>query len=79
MRFKNILSIILALLFFSGLQAQSGVTISGIIKDNKSKLFLSFVNVMLKSDKDSSFVSGTITDEEGRFKLAKIKSNKYYL
>jgi hypothetical protein len=79
MRFKNILTILLALSFFSGLYAQTGVSISGIIKAGKSKSVLPFVNVFLKTEKDSSFVSGTITDEDGRFKLTKIKSDKYYL
>jgi hypothetical protein len=33
----------------------------------------------LKTEKDSSFVSGTVTNEEGRFTLSKIKSGNYYL
>ena len=79
MRLKNIFTIPLALLFFSGLYAQSGVTVSGVIKDRNSKLILPFVNVVLKAEKDSSFVGGTVTDEEGRFTLSKIKPDKYYL
>ena len=33
----------------------------------------------MKTEKDSTFVSGTVTNEEGRFKLSKIKSGNYYL
>ena len=33
----------------------------------------------MKTDKDSTFVSGTVTNEEGRFTLSKIKSGNYYL
>jgi len=58
--------------------AQTNVTISGIIKDKKSKDVLPFVNVILKTEKDSAFVSGTVTSEEGRFSLSKIKSGNYY-
>jgi outer membrane receptor protein involved in Fe transport len=79
MRLKNLFTIPLALLFFSGLFAQSGVTVSGVIKDRNSKLILPFVNVVLKAEKDSSFVGGTVTDEEGRFSISKIKPDKYYL
>ena len=33
----------------------------------------------MKTEKDSTFVSGTVTNEEGRFTLSKIKSGNYYL
>ena len=79
MRPKIILSIILQLFIFSISNAQTNVTVSGIIKDKNSKAVLPFVNVVLKTEKDSSFVSGTVTNEEGRFSLSKIKSGNYYL
>lgn len=79
MRTKIILTIILQLFIFSITNAQTNVTVSGIIKDKKSKAVLPFVNVVLKTEKDSSFVSGTVTNEEGRFSLSKIKSGNHYL
>ena len=79
MRPKIILSIILQLFIFSISNAQTNVTVSGIIKDKNSKAVLPFVNVVLKTEKDSSFVSGTVTNEEGRFSLSKIKFGNYYL
>jgi len=55
------------------------VTISGLIKDKQTKLPLPFVNVVLMTEQDSVFVSGTVSNEEGRFTLSNIKPNSYYL
>jgi outer membrane receptor protein involved in Fe transport len=54
------------------------VTVSGLIKDKADKSALSYVNVVLKTDKDSAFVTGTVSNEEGRFTLSNIKPNSYY-
>jgi outer membrane receptor protein involved in Fe transport len=40
---------------------------------------LSFVNILLKTEKDSAFVTGTVTNEEGRFSLPNVKKGNYYL
>ncbi len=79
MRTKYLLTLILQLLIFTISNAQTSVTVSGIIKNKNNKAVLPFVNVVLKTDKDSSFVNGTVTNEEGRFSLSKIKSGNYYL
>lgn len=76
---KVLYFLILQLSFISISNAQTSVTVSGIIKDKNSKANLPFVNVVLKTDKDSTLVSGTVTNEEGRFLLPKIKSGNYYL
>ncbi|WP_147205687.1 carboxypeptidase-like regulatory domain-containing protein, partial [Segetibacter aerophilus] len=55
------------------------ITLSGLIKDSKSKQGIPYVNVTLKNAKDSSFVVGTITNEEGRFTMADVKSGNYHL
>ena len=55
------------------------VSLSGIIKDSKTKAVLPFVNIVLKTNKDSAFVSGTVSNEEGRFSLPNIESNTYIL
>ena len=70
---------ILPFLFFSNAHAQTSATVSGIVKDKKSKTFLPFVNVVLKKAKDSSFVGGTVTNEEGRFNLSKVNAGNYIL
>ena len=70
--------------FFIGcislLQAQtSAVTLSGIIKNKTDKAALPFVNIVLKTERDSTFVTGTVSNEEGRFTLANVKSGNYVL
>jgi outer membrane receptor protein involved in Fe transport len=55
------------------------VTVSGVVKDGKNKTALPYVNVSLKTKKDNSFVAGTITNEEGRFSFAGIKSGTYLI
>ena len=80
MRLK--ISLLFSLLVFtvSMLQAQtSAVTVSGMIKDKADKTALPFVNIVLKTEKDSAFVTGTVSNEEGRFTLTNIKSANYVL
>jgi outer membrane receptor protein involved in Fe transport len=79
MRTKIILFTIFHFFIFSISYAQTNVNVSGSIKDKNTKSVLPFVNVVLKTEKDSSFVSGTVTNEEGRFSISKIKSGNYYL
>lgn len=71
----------LLLLFFCHITfAQTSlVTLSGIVKDTKDKAPLPFVNVVLKSEKDSAFVTGTVTGQDGRYALSGIKSGSYFL
>lgn len=66
---------------FAHLQAQSvsSVTVSGIIKDKNTKAALPYVNVILKTEKDSTFIGGTVSNEEGRFTIDNIKPNAYFL
>ena len=80
MRIKVSLIISLYLFTVSLLQAQtSSVTVSGIIKGKADKTALPFVNIVLKAEKDSAFVTGTVSNEEGRFTLTNIKSGSYIL
>ena len=55
----------------------TSITISGIVKDKNE--VLPFVNVILKTEKDSAFVTGAITNEEGFFSLSNIKPDNYLL
>lgn len=57
----------------------SKVTISGLVKDAASKAPLSFVNIVFKLPTDSSLVTGTITDENGRFSASELNSGTYIL
>lgn len=68
------------LLSSNGVWAQSqSVTLSGIVKDKKSQTALPFVNVVVKTEKDSVFVTGTVTDTEGRFSLTGLAPKAYTL
>jgi len=76
---------IILILFFIGTLASNSfgqtkaVTISGLIKDKVAKTALSYVNIILKTEKDSTFITGTVSKEEGRFTLSNIKPDNYYL
>jgi len=75
-------SLFCIILFFLAqhLHAQSiKVTLSGQMKEASGKHPLPFVSVTIKKAKDSSFVSGTISGDDGRFKIADINSGNYLL
>ena len=77
-KFSNIL-FVFTFWSFTTLGQNNGVTVSGLIQDKAGKNALSYVNIVLKTEKDSSFVIGTISNDEGRFTLSNIKPNAYYL
>ena len=80
MSFKIKYCIILFLSFqFVSISQISNVTISGIIKDKTTKAPLPYVSVVLKTLKDSVFITGTITNEEGIYTLSNIKEGNYNL
>ncbi len=79
MRARFITIVIFTTFFITHSFAQNkGVTISGLIKDKVNKTTLSYVNVVLKTEKDSAFVTGTVSNEEGRFTLSNVIPNNYY-
>jgi outer membrane receptor protein involved in Fe transport len=55
------------------------VNVSALVRDKKTRLALPYVNVVLKTAKDTLFISGTVTKEDGRFTLTNIKPNEYIL
>lgn len=77
----KLISIVIFIAFLTAhsFAQNKGVAISGLIKDKADKSALSFVNVVLYSEKDSTFITGTVSNEEGRFTLSNIKPNNYYL
>ncbi|MGI9583145.1 TonB-dependent receptor domain-containing protein [Chryseobacterium sp. RRHN12] len=54
------------------------VTASGRITD-KNKTALPYAHIILKKEKDSTFIAGTITHEDGRFSLNGLKPDHYIL
>lgn len=62
-----------AFLFTSSiLFSQKNITLSGIVRDSSTQIVLPYVNVILKAQKDSTFITGGISDEEGLFKLTSV-------
>jgi outer membrane receptor protein involved in Fe transport len=57
----------------------ASVTISGIVKNKADKSAMPYVNIVIKSEKDSAFAGGTVTNEEGRFSVENIKPGNYIL
>ena len=76
----KLISIVILVTFLTtnAFSQNKGVTISGLIKDKANKSALSYVNVVLKTEKDSAFVTGTVSNGEGRFTLSNVKPNNYY-
>lgn len=80
MKAKIILLLALALFIATKVTAQTKtVTISGIIKDKTLKTSIPYVNIVLKSSKNQTFIAGTVSNEEGRFTLSNINSGNYIL
>jgi outer membrane receptor protein involved in Fe transport len=75
---KTLLMALLVFLMVFPLVGQQ-VTISGQLKDKNTQEGLAFVNLLLKKAKDSSFVTGTLSTEEGRFSLPPVKPGQYLL
>ncbi len=54
------------------------VSVSGIVRDKAGGLALPYVNIVVSAVKDSAFVSGTVSNEEGRFTIT-IPPGQYLL
>lgn len=80
LRIKSIYEVLLLLILGLNIYGQSqSVTVSGLIRAKADHAPLPFATIMLKSTVDSAFVSGTVTNESGRFALSNIKPGDYYL
>ncbi len=64
--------------FYTTAQVKT-VTLSGLLKSKTTKQVVAFASVQLKLQKDSSFVTGTISNEEGRFSFSNLASGNYIL
>ncbi len=71
-----LLALILLCSFQSTAQSVK-VTLSGTVTDLRENKPLPFVNIALKRQADSSFISGTITSNKGLFSLTDIKTGHY--
>lgn len=61
-----------------GYGQSTAVNVSGIVKTSADSA-LPFVSILLLQEKDSSFITGTISNENGRFILAGITPGNYLL
>lgn len=78
MKTSHIIAIICSFCFtFSAFAQSTLVTISGQLKDQNDASLLAYVNVILKTEKENTFFVGTVTNEEGRFTLAKVPTGNY--
>lgn len=80
MAFKKSLFLLALMAVLNSVHAQvSKVTISGQVASLPKKEMLPFVNVILKTEKDTVFVTGTITAADGRFTMTDIAPGNYQL
>lgn len=75
----HILSLLFILISCYSFAQVSSVTLSGLVKDENQKSALSYVNVVLNTEKDSAFVAGTVTDDHGRFSLSDVPPGNYFM
>lgn len=59
--------------------SSSGVTVHGNVQDAQTKTALPYLTLVLKTEKDSAFVAGTLTDEAGAFTFSGLKKGTYLL
>ena len=76
---KFALLLIVSLYAFHSVAQTKVVTLSGMVKDKIGHTPLPYVNIIVASAKDSTFIAGTISNEEGRFSLSGINPGNYYV
>ncbi|MDP1971864.1 MAG: carboxypeptidase regulatory-like domain-containing protein, partial [Sediminibacterium sp.] len=75
---KYVVTILISLLLMGSSSAQvNNITISGLVKEKANNGPIAYVNIVVKNAKDSSFIAGTVSNEEGRFSIANIKPGNY--
>lgn len=71
---------VVCLLSVNVASAQVGsVTLSGRVKARRSQSPLAWVNLVLTTEKEAVFITGAVSDGEGRFTLSGIKPGNYIL
>lgn len=75
----NIVLITLIVSCITGFAQVSSVTLSGLLKDKVANAPLPYASILIKTEMDSAFVTGTISDDEGRFIIQGIKPGNYLL
>ena len=76
--FSSLKKLLVVATIFLSFSVFSQNKISGIVKDTAG-IGISFVNIAILNQADSSIVKGTISDEQGAFKIESVKSGNYVL
>ncbi len=80
MIFKIVFIFILLFAFcFESNSQNNSVSLSGIVKEKSTNSPMPYVTVVLKTEKDSVLVLGTITNEEGQFTISTLKKGNYFI
>lgn len=75
----GLIGFILIFLPIQSFSQHNTITISGIIKDKTSSEALPYVNLVLKTADNDSFITGTVSNDDGRFTMESIKPGNYSL
>ncbi len=73
-----IVAVLLCIAHLTHAQSET-VTVSGQIKEQRTDIVIAYAYVVLKTEKDSIFVTGTMTDENGRFTFNNLATGNYYV
>ena len=82
MMHRPILSLLVSLCFTTTLHAQTpanSVTLFGKVQDAQTKAALPLLTLQLRTEKDSAFVGGRLTNESGAFTFTGLRKGSYLL
>jgi outer membrane receptor protein involved in Fe transport len=77
LRIFSLLSLLLVTI--AGFGQSIEAIVSGSVTDSENQDYLPFVNLVVLQASDSSFVTGTVANDAGRFTMPKIKTGNYIL
>jgi hypothetical protein len=73
------LMVLIGLSKLSAQQPSRSASISGFIQDKNSEKPIEFATVSLRNEKDSSLITGTISDIDGAFTIPVRGPGKFYI
>jgi outer membrane receptor protein involved in Fe transport len=76
---KILFLLILSAFSLNAVAQKNSVTLSGEIKDKITQETIPYVSVSLRMKGDNAFISGTVSNDEGRFVLTNVKPASYVI
>ena len=76
---KFVLNLAAMLLWIMPVVAQTGGTVTGIMKEKGSGLPMEFATVVLHEAKTGDMRNGCMTDSTGQYRFEKVASGTYYI